>query len=576
MKVGSAFHFVLLGVMLWTPITCVAQFTPGQSFSGRMEPVGAESGLTAASTTDGSLYADGTRAINAGHWSDAVTIFSEIAGKQRDHADGALYWKAYAENKQGNSKSALDTCIELRNVFPNSRWIDECGALEIEIRAKYGNPILPKAEQGENLRLLALNALMQQDEKRGLVQIRAILKGDFSERFKEGAVFILARSSSTQARELLTQIAQKKTNAGAAWQAQAAAVIEGKLAASPHIASDTSRALTLDVVVTDKANHPVKDLQSSDFTLLVNNQPQSLASFQAVSGESANPDPPVEAILLLDAINSNAVNVAEARQELARLFKENGGQLTLPTALLVLTDQGANLLNEPTRDGATLQKTLDGLSTVIRPVGKSAGVYGEVDRENLSLRALDRFAVEERNRPGRKLLLWIGQGWWSFARSDWLKTRRDDKAVFSDIVALSTNLREARMTLYSIDPRGAEMHGGNFMYRDFLKGVSTPAETQYGDLDLQVLATQSGGQVLFGSNYITSLIDHCIADASAYYSLTFNSPEAVHPNEYRGIKVKVDKPGLTARTRTGYYADPTAVETQRLPSAPVPSVHGTN
>ena len=116
------------------------------------------------------------------------------------------------------------------------------------------------------------------------------------------------------------------------------------------------------------------------------------------------------------------------------------------------------------------------------------------------------------------------------------------------------------------------MHGNNFIYRDFLKGVSTPEGTQYGDLDLQVLATQSGGQVLFGSNDLTSLIDRCIADVNTYYLLSFNAPEAAHLNEYQGIDVKVDKPGLTARTRTGYYAEHAAVGTQPFPSIFVPSV----
>ncbi len=81
-----------------------------------------------------------------------------------EHAEGALYWKAYAENKEGQPANALSTCGELRKAYSKSRWLDECGALEIEIRGRSGDPVAPQTEPDENLKLLALNALMQQDQ----------------------------------------------------------------------------------------------------------------------------------------------------------------------------------------------------------------------------------------------------------------------------------------------------------------------------------------------------------------------------------------------------------------------------
>lgn len=38
------------------------------------------------------------------------------------HADGALYWKAYAENKVGQRADALSTLVELQKSYPKSRW----------------------------------------------------------------------------------------------------------------------------------------------------------------------------------------------------------------------------------------------------------------------------------------------------------------------------------------------------------------------------------------------------------------------------------------------------------------------
>jgi hypothetical protein len=86
-----------------------------------------------------------------------------------------------------------------------------------------------------------------------------------------------------------------------------------------------------------------------------------------------------------------------------------------------------------------------------------------------------------------------------------------------------------------------------------------PNHSDFGNLMLQVLAKETGGQVLAGDNDLGKLIDRCIADAKDYYEMTFNPPPPGHPNELHNLKVLVDKPGLKAeaRTRTMYYAEPT-------------------
>jgi VWFA-related protein len=81
-----------------------------------------------------------------------------------------------------------------------------------------------------------------------------------------------------------------------------------------------------------------------------------------------------------------------------------------------------------------------------------------------------------------------------------------------------------------------------------------------------VLATQSGGQVLFGNNDLASLIDRCVRDATSYYVVSYKPPVAGHANEYHALDVQVDRPGLKVHTRTGYYAQPTAATDQQFPS----------
>jgi HEAT repeat protein len=161
-----------------------------------------------AQSKEDALYSDGTRAINDARWSQAESIFANIVQLHGERAEAALYWKAYAENKEGKPTQALDTCNQLKQTYPHGKWINECGALEIEIRGKSDDPLPPQAEQDEELKLLALNSLMQQDESRALPVIQQILNSDKSEKLKSRALFVLAQDQSQQAQALLDQVAR--------------------------------------------------------------------------------------------------------------------------------------------------------------------------------------------------------------------------------------------------------------------------------------------------------------------------------------------------------------------------------
>lgn len=196
MKTESAiFAIVVAGVLCVLP-ACGAQTPTGQSFVASASPSGFAADPALSNAPDSTPFAEGTRAINEGRWSDAVKIFTQVAGQNGAHADGALYWKAYAENKLGQSVQSLSSCDQLRQAHAGSSWIEECGALEIEIRAKNGQPVRPSTQQDDDLKLLALNTLMQKDEKRALAEIDQILNSDASEKLKQGALFIMGQHHS--------------------------------------------------------------------------------------------------------------------------------------------------------------------------------------------------------------------------------------------------------------------------------------------------------------------------------------------------------------------------------------------
>ncbi len=319
-----------------------------------------------------------------------------------------------------------------------------------------------------------------------------------------------------------------------------------------------NRRITLDVVVTDKSGKPVPGLQQQDFTLLDNKQPQKLLSFTAVQGGAQTADPPVDVVLVVDEVNITFSRVSYARQEIEKFLKRDGGELPRPLSLAVLSDKGLAMSNLSTRDGNALAAELSENKAALRTVTRSQGVYGADDRVGLSLNALRQLADYETPRPGRKLVIWISPGWPLLTGPRIQLSDKDQQRIFNQVVGLSDSLRQARITLYSVDPLGTADAGGfrTSYYLEFVKGVKKARQVQIGDLGLQVIATQSGGRVLISDNDVAGEIASCIADASAFYVVTFDGLVGDGPNEYHSLEMKVDKPGLKALTRTGYYAQP--------------------
>ena len=311
--------------------------------------------------------------------------------------------------------------------------------------------------------------------------------------------------------------------------------------------------LYLDVVVTGKSGAPVTGLQQQDFTLLDNKTPRTIASFQALGGSQA----PIEVILVIDAVNTGVEHVGYELQAIEKFLHADGAHLAYPTALVVFTDEGTKLQSGFSQDGNALGASLDHYVVGLRAIRRSAGFYGAAERFQLSLEALQQLATREASRPGRKIFLCVSPGWPLLSGPGVELGSKDQQQIFSEIVTLSTQFLQGHITLYSIDPLGTADFGGHaFFWEDFVKGISKPSQVDIGDLALQVIAVQSGGLALNFSNDVPALLQKCLADASAYYELSFDAPIGDQPHEYHHLEVNVAKPGLTARTRQGYYSQP--------------------
>ena len=328
-------------------------------------------------------------------------------------------------------------------------------------------------------------------------------------------------------------------------------------------APSAANSIKLDVVVTDKSGAPVKGLKVEDFKVFDNKHDQAI-SVDERSGASATPQDPVEAYVVIDTINPHVSVVASERRDLTAWLQKMS-ELPLPTSLVFLTPDGLKIQGQPTRTPAILLGNLDNNPTSLRTFHDSGYYSSEALREKC-LMAMNVLAVELAQRPGRKLVIWVSPGWAEFIMQSSQMSRKEQEQLFTYEASLSVALRVARMTLYAVDPMGAECVtcSRNSYYKNYLKGPRSAGDADQNDLLLQTLAAKTGGKVVTGKNNIPAMIEECMAEAQTYYEVKFDVPLTSPETTFHEIRVQVDRPGLKTRTSTGYFTlAPAALQSSR-------------
>src|SRR6266571_4785623 len=124
------------------------------------------------------LYDDGQEALDEGRWEQAEAKFGQLA--------------------------------EMNG--PQSGAAKDAKALDIEVRQSSGQQLHPEAQGDDELRLLAIQGLMNSDPERALPLLKKVLEGPGSRRVKDRALFVLAQNGSPAARQALGEIARGQNN----------------------------------------------------------------------------------------------------------------------------------------------------------------------------------------------------------------------------------------------------------------------------------------------------------------------------------------------------------------------------
>ncbi len=233
----------------------LVSFTARPLYATTLEPSAGT--LIVAVSDDDSAYTAGTQAMNAHNWPGAVTAFDKVINAKGKRVDAALYWKAYSLNKLNKLQLASATCDQLRSQYLDSPWNRDCAALTPNIQidtaalaksaeemarrsAANVNVVVgpfnfdstdapPARGSDDDLKMLALNSLLNQDPARAVPLLRGVLTGNQPASVKKHALFVLAQSKSPEAESILHDAVTGKMDPQLQREAiQSMAVFQGK------------------------------------------------------------------------------------------------------------------------------------------------------------------------------------------------------------------------------------------------------------------------------------------------------------------------------------------------------------
>jgi HEAT repeat protein len=153
-------------------------------------------------------YDRGLNALAAKNYEQAIMRFDQVVAMKGKLVDAALYWKAFGQFKSGKSSDSLATLSEINRNHKDSKYTSDAKALEAEVKRTQGQPARPETEDDEDLKLLAINGLQNSDPERTIPLLQGVLTSAGSLKLKHRALYVLALSSSPQARQILVNIAK--------------------------------------------------------------------------------------------------------------------------------------------------------------------------------------------------------------------------------------------------------------------------------------------------------------------------------------------------------------------------------
>jgi VWFA-related protein len=161
--------------------------------------------------------------------------------------------------------------------------------------------------------------------------------------------------------------------------------------------------------------------------------------------------------------------------------------------------------------------------------------------------------------PGRKALIWA-TGSFPFVMDNYSAVPGGYLAVLYERTMQALN--DAQVSIYPVDVRGLVNTSttADATYAGLLTGpgmthsIVARSWLQSTTIDtLKDIAEMTGGQAFYNNNDVASGIRRAVDDSAEYYVLSYYLDTSNNKAGWRQLKLKVDKPGVELRTRSGFF-----------------------
>ena len=364
-----------------------------------------------------------------------------------------------------------------------------------------------------------------------------------------------------------------------------------------HVQSDL---VLVNVTVRDKSGKFVQGLKPENFTILEDNKPQKVISFDMENVDAAPPPDVTQAKPLPATPSTPAVPPTSAAQSTAAEFKDRRLMVLFfdlsamepdeidhavtsaehyvdtqmaPADLVSIVSLGSSLqVNQDfTTDRSLLKKQLEQFSSGSGQ-GFEEGTTGTTEgtpdtgqpftaddteynifNTDRRLEALRSVAEKLSYVQQKKSLIYFSSG------MDRTGIENESELRAAVNAAVRSNL-----AIYTMDMRGLQaLVAGGEAQNASLRGVSAySGQATLNALNsnfttqetLVTLASDTGGRAFLDSNDFTKIFKGVQEDTSTYYLLGYHSTNSARDGHYRRIAVKTSVPGAKIEYRRGYYA----------------------
>jgi VWFA-related protein len=360
----------------------------------------------------------------------------------------------------------------------------------------------------------------------------------------------------------------------------------------------SSRAVLVDVVVTDKHGKPIHGLRPENFQLLEDGQVQTIASMEEHHAPSATelastPPPPLgpntftnarttahagdgtAVVFLLDALNSPLTAQMYVRDQLISYFKS----MTPGTQVAIFKlDAQLRLLQGFTSDADVLREAIkDRDRPELSGLPNGRGYVAQamhMDSLDSALQTMGKYLA---TWPGRKDLIWFTGRIPRDAYDDGLGmggALHDSESFFFDYKKATESLVLGQVSVYPIDARGLQTDpaysAANGRAPSHNSGTRFATAQFFQHQDLEDVAEATGGKAFYNTNGIKQAVAEVVDADSSFYTLSYYPSNKDWNGKYRKLKVEftaATESGVVVRYRRGYYAVASAPEVNALPTS---------